>query len=155
MAARAPLDLEAFAGVSGVGGYKRDRYGEVFLKAIKDYLEGITDKTELNSNTHFVGRVAVENNGKAEKTNPEHVEPERPVKTDPAPADTWQDPSGNRQEINSQKGLPQRAHALWTEMEDNDLRKHHLEGRSVRQMAVDFARRPGAIRSRLTKLKLI
>ena len=31
MAARAPMDLEAFAGVSGVGGYKRDRYGEVFL----------------------------------------------------------------------------------------------------------------------------
>ncbi len=44
MAARAPVDLDAFAGVSGVGGYKRDRYGEVFLKAIKDYLKGISDK---------------------------------------------------------------------------------------------------------------
>ena len=38
MAARAPVDLVAFAGVSGVGGYKRDRYGDVFLKAIRDYL---------------------------------------------------------------------------------------------------------------------
>jgi ATP-dependent DNA helicase RecQ len=45
MAARAPVDLEAFAEVSGVGGYKRDRYGDVFLKAIQDYLEGISDKT--------------------------------------------------------------------------------------------------------------
>jgi len=32
--------LVAFAGVSGVGGYKRDRYGDVFLKAIKDYRSG-------------------------------------------------------------------------------------------------------------------
>jgi ATP-dependent DNA helicase RecQ len=47
MAVRAPVDLDAFAGVSGVGGYKRDRYGDVFLKAIQDYLEGISDKTEL------------------------------------------------------------------------------------------------------------
>ena len=46
MAARAPLDLDAFVGVSGVGGYKRDRYGEVFLKAIKDYLEGISNMIE-------------------------------------------------------------------------------------------------------------
>ena len=38
MAARAPVDLVAFAGVSGVGGCKRDRYGDVFLKAIRDYL---------------------------------------------------------------------------------------------------------------------
>jgi len=45
MAARAPVDLQAFAGVSGVGGYKRDRYGDAFLKAIKDYLGGISDKT--------------------------------------------------------------------------------------------------------------
>jgi ATP-dependent DNA helicase RecQ len=45
MAARAPVDLEAFAEVSGVGGYKRDRYGDVFLKAIQDYLEDISDKT--------------------------------------------------------------------------------------------------------------
>ena len=44
MAARAPVDLDAFAGVSGVGGYKRDRYGDVFLKAIRDYLGGISDK---------------------------------------------------------------------------------------------------------------
>jgi ATP-dependent DNA helicase RecQ len=89
MAARAPLDLDAFAGVSGVGGYKRDRYGEVFLKAIKDYLEGITDKTELNPTTHVIQ---------------EHVEPERPEKTDPAPADTWQDPSGNRQASRERSG---------------------------------------------------
>jgi len=31
--------------VSGVGGYKRDRYGDVFLKAIRDYLGVISDKS--------------------------------------------------------------------------------------------------------------
>jgi ATP-dependent DNA helicase RecQ len=46
MAARVPEDLDAFARVSGVGGYKRERYGDVFLKAIREYLEGIGDRKE-------------------------------------------------------------------------------------------------------------
>ena len=38
MAARVPMDLDAFAGVNGVGKYKLDRYGEVFVKEIREFL---------------------------------------------------------------------------------------------------------------------
>lgn len=38
MAAKAPRTMEAFLEVSGVGKYKAERYGELFLQAIADYL---------------------------------------------------------------------------------------------------------------------
>jgi ATP-dependent DNA helicase RecQ len=38
MAARAPMDLDAFAGVNGVGKYKLDRYGEAFITEIREFL---------------------------------------------------------------------------------------------------------------------
>lgn len=38
MAARAPKDLDAFAGVNGVGKYKLDRYGGVFIAAIREFI---------------------------------------------------------------------------------------------------------------------
>ncbi|MBE0568351.1 MAG: DNA helicase RecQ [Deltaproteobacteria bacterium] len=43
MAARAPMDLDAFAGVNGVGKYKLDRYGEAFLNAIREIVGGGSD----------------------------------------------------------------------------------------------------------------
>ena len=40
MAEKAPLTMEEFLEVSGVGAVKAERYGEAFLKAIADYQEG-------------------------------------------------------------------------------------------------------------------
>ena len=37
MAERRPTDLDSFAGVNGVGKYKLDRYGEVFIAAIREF----------------------------------------------------------------------------------------------------------------------
>ena len=41
MAALRPLDMEEFLQVSGVGRVKAERYGEAFLKAIRDWRTGV------------------------------------------------------------------------------------------------------------------
>ena len=41
MAALRPLDMEEFLQVSGVGRVKAERYGEAFLKAIRDWRAGV------------------------------------------------------------------------------------------------------------------
>ena len=43
MAALRPLDMEEFLQVSGVGKVKAERYGEAFLKAIRDWRTGVGD----------------------------------------------------------------------------------------------------------------
>ena len=128
MASRAPTNLNAFSAVNGVGKRKLDRYGAVFIAAIREFLgEKAEDETP--------GTPSVE-------------------KTVDAHGDDWQVPTGKRQELNCQKGLPARAYAPWTGQEDDDLRRLHVEGRSVGQMASHFNRKPGAISSRLVKLGL-
>ena len=41
MAALRPLNMEEFLQVSGVGRVKAERYGEVFLKVIRDWRAGV------------------------------------------------------------------------------------------------------------------
>ncbi len=43
MAALRPLDMEEFLQVSGVGRVKAERYGEIFLKAIRDWRAGVRE----------------------------------------------------------------------------------------------------------------
>ena len=44
MAAHRPLDMEEFLQVSGVGRVKAERYGEAFLKAIRDWRAGVGEQ---------------------------------------------------------------------------------------------------------------
>ena len=43
MAALRPLDMEEFLKVSGVGRVKAERYGEDFLRAIRDWRAGVRE----------------------------------------------------------------------------------------------------------------
>lgn len=48
-----------------------------------------------------------------------------------------------------------RAYEKWTDAEDDELRRQHARGTTVRQLAEMFGRQPGAIESRLRKLGAI
>lgn len=48
-----------------------------------------------------------------------------------------------------------RAYAKWTEYDDNILRDDYLRGQTIDELARDFQRKPGAIRSRLLRLGLM
>ena len=39
LAAQRPTTIEAFGTVSGIGDYKKEKYGEVFVEAIKNFLK--------------------------------------------------------------------------------------------------------------------
>jgi ATP-dependent DNA helicase PIF1 len=48
-----------------------------------------------------------------------------------------------------------KAYAPWTEAEESDLKRRHQAGETVKAIAAELGRKPGAIRSRLKKLALI
>ena len=43
MAKKEPVTIDEFLGVSGVGKYKAERYGEAFIAAIQKYKDGVSN----------------------------------------------------------------------------------------------------------------
>jgi DNA-binding NarL/FixJ family response regulator len=79
--------------------------------------------------------------------NPANRQPLRKdrIRSDP----TWTSPPPNAPKI---EGCP-RAYASWSENEEQELLALYDAGRSTREIAGTLSRQPGAIRSRLKKLR--
>jgi hypothetical protein len=57
--------------------------------------------------------------------------------------------------LDAMRAIHAKAYAPWTRDEDGDLTRRHQAGERVDAIAAAFGRKPGAIRSRLKKLKLV
>ncbi|MCB0046495.1 MAG: hypothetical protein KDD92_13815 [Caldilineaceae bacterium] len=68
--------------------------------------------------------------------------------------EVWESPSDDRQDMNREQGMPERAYAPWNKHEDRELTWLFESGLSQRHLANHFSRQSSAIRSRLKKLGL-
>ncbi len=133
MARRRPSAPEGFLEVRGVGNRKSGQYGDRFLAVIQKYC--LANSVDMD-------------------VKPSHeVRPSVP-QTDALPERASRDSSSNRKRLDEIRSKHPRAYEAWTEQEQQKLRRHLSEGRSVIEIASLLGRRPGAIESRIKKLEL-
>ncbi len=130
MSAFFPQTSVNFMKINGVGQSKFEKYGEIFLKIIKDHCRefGIEEKIKEDRTQYKL---------KLDNSNPKKVTPKKTFTI---------------KEIREE--FP-KAYDIWTEMDDNLLKISFKMDQDISELAKLFQRKPGAIRSRLKKNGLI
>jgi len=115
--------------ITGVGETRLARYGKQFMDAIRTFREVHPDVQPKASLA---------------------AQPEMPTVPKPAPEAVGNVPTY----VEETRRKHPRAYEKWSDEEDERLREAYEADAKVKDLAVDFARKPGAIRSRLKKLGL-
>lgn len=142
-----PIDYIVFNGYTDLkdnGGSERDL--EVVILDIKTGQASLSNLQQAIARAIQAGRVRFE-------VIQENISEQLPLKNERT--QSQQNLNQKSYSIQEIRQTHPRAYAPWTPHEDEQLRQCYQQGATIRELAQEFQRKPGGIRSRLKKLGLL